>query len=67
MMLISEFLFCFEDDDEKKVLRMVNYSTNINERNNHLSPQIIEKKKEKKKKTTTYYVRNHGPSLREWG
>jgi hypothetical protein len=43
-MLISEFLFCFEDDDEKKVLRMVNYSTNINERNNHISPQNIGKK-----------------------
>jgi hypothetical protein len=64
-MLISEFLFCFEDDDEKKVLRMVNYSTNINERNNHISPQNIGKKREKK--PTTYYVRNHGPSLREWG
>ena len=62
-MLISEF--CFEDDDEKKVLRMVNYSNNINERNNHISPQNIGEKK--KKKNTTYYVRNHGPSLREWG
>ena len=46
-MLISEFLFCFEDDDEKKVLRMVNYSTNISERNNHISPQNIGKKREK--------------------
>jgi hypothetical protein len=48
VMLISEFIFCFEDDDEKKVLRMVNYSTNINERNNHISPQNIGKKRGKK-------------------
>jgi hypothetical protein len=37
---------------------MVNNSNNINTKNNHRSPQIIEYKN-----TTTYATDNHGPGL----
>jgi hypothetical protein len=44
---------------EKKVWTvMVNNSNNINTKNNHHSPQIIEYKN-----TTTYATDNHGPGL----
>jgi len=39
---------------------MVNNSTNINKRYNHISPQIIEPTK-----TRTYDVRNPGADLRQ--
>jgi hypothetical protein len=39
---------------------IVNNSTNINKRYNHILPQIIEHTK-----TTTYDVRNPGPDLRQ--
>ena len=44
------------------IVFMVNSSTNIKNRNNHISPQLTE---HKKKGTSTYVIGNPGPGLRQ--